>query len=61
MGSGIARIRASFDLANFGKEVYLVEKEICIGGVMAQLDKIFPLNHCSANVEILTQAEVQEK
>ncbi|MBI5015591.1 MAG: FAD-dependent oxidoreductase [Deltaproteobacteria bacterium] len=73
VGSGIAGIQASLDLANSGIKVYLVEKEISIGGVMAQLDKTFPTNDCSAcilspklvevgrhpNVEILTRAEVQ--
>ncbi|MEW6489234.1 MAG: NAD(P)-binding protein [Thermodesulfobacteriota bacterium] len=54
-------------------KVYLVEKGISIGGVMAQLDKTFPTNDCSAcilspklvevgrhpNVEILTQSTVE--
>jgi heterodisulfide reductase subunit A-like polyferredoxin len=72
VGSGIAGIQASLDLANSGIKVYLVEKEISIGGVMAQLDKTFPTNDCSAcilspklvevgrhpNVEILTRRRV---
>ena len=41
-GAGIAGIQASLDLANSGMKVYLVEKGISIGGVMAQLDKPFP-------------------
>ena len=48
VGSGIAGIQASLDLANSGMKVYLVEKGISIGGVMAQLDKTFPTNDCSA-------------
>ena len=70
VGSGIAGIQASLDMANSGLKVYLVEKGISIGGVMAQLDKTFPTNDCSAcilspklvevgrhpNVEIITQA-----
>ncbi len=73
VGAGIAGIQASLDLANSGMKVYLVEKGISIGGVMAQLDKTFPTNDCSAcilspklvevgrhpNVEILTQATVE--
>lgn len=47
VGSGIAGIQASLDLANSGMKVYLVEKEISIGGVMAQLDKTFPTNECA--------------
>lgn len=48
VGSGIAGIQASLDLANSGMKVYLVESGISIGGVMAQLDKTFPTNDCSA-------------
>ncbi|PKN33108.1 MAG: 4Fe-4S ferredoxin [Deltaproteobacteria bacterium HGW-Deltaproteobacteria-19] len=73
VGSGIAGIQASLDLANSGLKVYLVEKGISIGGVMAQLDKTFPTNDCSAcilspklvevgrhpNVEILTRRTVE--
>jgi len=71
-GAGIAGIQASLDLANSGMKVYLVEKGISIGGVMAQLDKTFPTNDCSAcilspklvevgrhpNVEILTRRTI---
>ncbi len=73
VGSGVAGIQASLDLANSGMKVYLVEKGISIGGVMAQLDKTFPTNDCSAcilspklvevgrhpNVEILTGRTVE--
>jgi len=72
VGSGIAGIQASLDLANSGMKVYLVENGISIGGVMAQLDKTFPTNDCSAcilspklvevgrhpNVEIMTRRTV---
>jgi len=72
VGAGIAGIQASLDLANSGMKVYLVEKGISIGGVMAQLDKTFPTNDCSAcilspklvevgrhpNVEILTRRTI---
>lgn len=73
VGSGIAGIQASLDLANSGMKVYLVENGISIGGVMAQLDKTFPTNDCSAcilspklvevgrhpNVEIMTRRTVE--
>jgi heterodisulfide reductase subunit A-like polyferredoxin len=73
VGSGIAGIQASLDLANSGMRVYLVENDISIGGVMAQLDKTFPTNDCSAcilspklvevgrhpNVEIMTRRTVE--
>jgi heterodisulfide reductase subunit A len=72
VGSGIAGIQASLDLANAGFYVYLVEKEPAIGGVMPQLDKTFPTNDCSMciispklvdcanhrNIEILAPAEM---
>ena len=47
VGSGIAGIQASLDLVNSGTKVYLVEEDISIGGVMAQLDKTFPTNDCA--------------
>ena len=47
VGSGIAGIQASLDLADSGYLVYLVEKNSAIGGVMAQLDKTFPTNDCA--------------
>ena len=73
VGAGIAGIQASLDLANSGIKVFLVEKGISIGGVMAQLDKTFPTNDCSAcilspklvevgrhpNVEIMTGRTVE--
>ena len=46
-GAGISGMQSALDLANAGFKVYLVEKNISIGGVMAQLDKTFPTNDCS--------------
>lgn len=48
VGGGIAGIQAALEIANAGKQVYLVEKEPSIGGHMAQLDKTFPTLDCSA-------------
>lgn len=48
IGGGVAGMFASLELANMGYQVYLVEKQPSIGGVMAQLDKTFPTNDCSA-------------
>jgi len=42
IGGGIAGIQASLDLANSGYQVYLIEKEPSIGGIMAQLNKTYP-------------------
>ncbi len=47
IGGGIAGIQAAMDLADQGHQVYLVEKEPSIGGIMAQLDKTFPTMDCS--------------
>jgi heterodisulfide reductase subunit A-like polyferredoxin len=71
-GGGIAGMQASLDAAAAGFKVYLVERDISIGGVMAQLDKTFPTNDCSTclispklievarhpDIEILTQTEI---
>jgi heterodisulfide reductase subunit A len=47
IGGGVAGIQASLDLADSGHQVYLVEKEPSIGGMMARLDKTFPTMDCS--------------
>ncbi len=73
VGGGIGGVQASLDLAESGFKVYLVERGLSIGGVMAQLDKTFPTNDCSMcilspklvdcgrhrNIELLTNAEVE--
>lgn len=47
IGGGVAGISAALDLADMGTHTYLVEKELSIGGVMAQLNKTFPTMDCS--------------
>ncbi|MBM3183256.1 MAG: hydrogenase iron-sulfur subunit, partial [Chloroflexi bacterium] len=47
IGGGVAGIQAALDLADSGHQVYLVEKQPSIGGIMAQLDKTFPTMDCS--------------
>jgi len=47
MGGGVAGIQAALDLADGGHQVYLVEKEASIGGIMAGLDKTYPTMDCS--------------
>jgi heterodisulfide reductase subunit A-like polyferredoxin len=73
-GGGIGGMQAALDAAAAGFKVYLVERDISIGGVMAQLDKTFPTNDCSTclispklievaqhpDIEILTQAEIEK-
>jgi heterodisulfide reductase subunit A2 len=74
IGGGVAGIFSALELANMGHKVFLVEKEPSIGGVMAQLDKTFPTNDCSAciltpvmvdvgthpNIELMTYSEVDD-
>ena len=48
IGAGIAGIQASLEIANAGKQVYLVEKGGTIGGHMAMFDKTFPTLDCAA-------------
>ena len=73
VGAGIAGIQAALELAETGRDVYLVERDSTIGGKMAKLDKTFPTLDCSAciltpkmvsvshrkNVHLLTLAEVE--
>jgi len=47
VGGGVAGISAALDLADSGIQTYLVEKELSIGGTMAQLNKTFPTMDCS--------------
>jgi len=47
IGGGIAGIQAALDLADAGQQVYLVERQPSIGGIMAQLDKTYPTMDCS--------------
>lgn len=48
IGGGIAGIQTALDIAESGREVWLVEREPTIGGRMAMLDKTFPTLDCSA-------------
>jgi len=72
IGAGIAGMQAALDIADKGFKVHLVEKDPCIGGHMAQLDKTFPTLDCSAcistpkmvdvgnhpNINLLTYSEI---
>ncbi|WP_456434429.1 FAD-dependent oxidoreductase [Thermosulfuriphilus sp.] len=74
IGAGIAGIEAGLNVADSGKEVYLVEREPSIGGHMARFDKTFPTLDCAAciltpkmvsvaqheNIKLLTYSEVNE-
>ncbi|MCK5251291.1 MAG: FAD-dependent oxidoreductase, partial [Thermoplasmata archaeon] len=73
VGSGIAGMQASLDLADTNILVHLVEDKAGIGGWMSKLDKTFPTNDCAMctmaprlvqigrhkDIEIITLADVQ--
>ncbi len=48
IGGGIAGIQAALEIANAGKQVYLIEQTGTIGGHMAMFDKTFPTLDCAA-------------
>ena len=74
VGAGIAGMQSALDLAASGYRVYLTDRNVSIGGIMAQLDKTFPTNDCSTcmispklievasdpNIQIISRAELIE-
>jgi heterodisulfide reductase subunit A len=73
VGAGVAGIQTALEIADAGKQVYLVERAPTIGGHMAMFDKTFPTLDCAAciltpkmvalgdhdQIELMTCAEVQ--
>jgi heterodisulfide reductase subunit A len=47
IGGGISGMQSALDLADAGYQVYLVEKQPALGGIMAQLAKTFPTMDCA--------------
>ncbi len=60
IGGGITGITASLALADLDVDTLLVEKEATIGGKMAQLDKTFPTQDCSACILTPKMADVND-
>jgi heterodisulfide reductase subunit A2 len=74
VGGGIAGIQAALDIAESGREVFLIEKDSSIGGHMARFDKTFPTLDCAAciltpkmvqvgkhpNIKLMTSSEIDE-
>jgi heterodisulfide reductase subunit A len=72
IGAGVAGIQAALEIADAGRQVYLVEKTGTIGGHMAMFDKTFPTLDCAAciltpkmvavgqhdHIDLITNAEV---
>jgi heterodisulfide reductase subunit A len=46
IGGGIAGIKASLDLAEAGRKVYIIDKSPALGGFLPLLDRQFPTNDC---------------
>jgi heterodisulfide reductase subunit A len=73
IGAGVAGIQAALEIADGGKQVYLVERTGTIGGHMAMFDKTFPTLDCAAciltpkmvavsqheSIELLSYSEVE--
>ncbi len=73
VGGGIAGIEAALNISDAGHEVYVVERQSTIGGMMARFDKTFPTLDCAAciltpkmvaadrreNIHLLTESEVE--
>ncbi len=71
IGGGIAGIYSALELADKGYQVYVVERNVSVGGHMVQLSKTFPTFDCSAcistpkmvavsqhpNIKLITNAE----
>ena len=74
IGGGVAGIQAALEIADAGKQVYLVERSGTIGGHMAMFDKTFPTLDCAAciltpkmvavgqhdMIQLITNSEVTE-
>jgi len=60
IGGGIAGIMAALQIANSGYKVTLVEKEVSIGGHMAQLSKTFPTLDCAPCILSPRMSEVSK-
>jgi len=46
IGGGIAGIKASLDLAEAGRKVYVIDRSPALGGFLPLLDRQFPTNDC---------------
>ena len=74
IGGGVSGIQAALEIADSGKQVYLVERTPTIGGHMAMFDKTFPTLDCAAciltpkmvavgqheKIDLMTYSEVED-
>ena len=61
IGAGIAGLRAALELADLGVEVFLVEKEAAVGGMVGKLGEMFPANKNGAELIAGLLAEVKKR
>lgn len=59
VGAGITGLRLSFNLAEMGRSILLVDKAPSPGGAILQFEKQFPTNHCGL-CRMLPQVERRE-
>jgi heterodisulfide reductase subunit A len=74
LGGGVSGLRAALDLSRRGVQVALVERELFLGGQVAQLERVYPTAEQagelilqliqavirSSRIQVLTGAEVEE-
>ena len=60
VGGGISGIQAALDIANSGYHVIIVEKDLSLGGHMAQLSETFPTLDCSQCILTPKMVEVAQ-
>ena len=61
IGAGIAGLRAALELADLGVEVFLIEKEPEVGGMVAGLGEMFPAGKNGAELIAALLAEVKKR
>ncbi len=74
VGAGMAGIEAAQTSSRAGRKVYLVEKEPCIGGLVARFEEVYPSMECAPcmvattlqeiiqdnNIDLFTYSEVKD-
>jgi len=60
IGAGIAGLRAALELADLGVEVFLIEKEPEVGGMVAKLGEMFPSGKSGAELIAALLVEVKK-
>ncbi len=61
VGSGVAGLQASLDLADFGHHVFLVEREHQLGGNLKNLGELFPTGEKASDLLSSLLSEIEDK